>query len=63
MTIVQALQEYASGKTTAIKLIRSMTGIVKAETAVDILALINQITRVEEGDMDMQIFKDIYNLE
>ena len=63
MTIIEALQEYASGKTTAIKLIRSMTGMVNPEMAIDLIALVNQVTRVEDGDMGMEDFKHIYKLE
>lgn len=62
MTIIEALQEYADKKTTAIKLIRSMTGTVRAEMAIDVLALVNQITRIEEGDLDMETFKEMYGL-
>jgi hypothetical protein len=63
MTIKAALQEYVSKKTTALQLIGSMTGMFNPDMAIDILALINQITRVESGDMDLQIFKDMYELE
>ena len=63
MTIKQALQDYADKKLPALELIGSMTGMFRPEAAVDILALINQITRVESGSLEFQIFKDIYKFE
>jgi hypothetical protein len=63
MTIKQALQGYVDKKLTAIELIGDMTGMIKPEQAVDILALINQITRLERGTMDEATFKAMYELE
>ena len=63
MTIKTALQQYVDKKVTALELIGGMTAMFKPEAAVDLLALINQITRLEAGRLDMETFKSIYKLE
>jgi hypothetical protein len=60
MTIKELLDEYLDGKVTAIKAIRRLSGIFTPNTAVDTLALICSITRVEEGDLDKETFKEVW---
>jgi len=62
VTIKDAFQQYADKKLTAIKLIRQMTGMINPDFAVDIVALVNQVTRVEDGDLDMETFKEMHGL-
>lgn len=62
MTIQKAFQDYVDKKATAIDVINLMTGIINPDHAVDICALINQITRVEKGEMEIEIFKEMHGL-
>ncbi len=63
MTLKAALQNYVDKKQTALELIGGMTGMFNPQAAIDLLALINQITRLESGSLDMETFKSIYKLE
>lgn len=54
------LESYLNGEVTAISLIRTLSGMFNPEHAVNILALICQITRIEEGDLDKETFRDIW---
>lgn len=63
MTIKDALQGYVDKKLTGYELIGDITAMIRAETAIDILALVNQITRLERGTMDLATFKAMYELE
>lgn len=60
MTLGELLDEYVEGKRDAIETIRTLTGIVREDNAISILAIVNQITRIEQGDMDKDLFKDLY---
>lgn len=60
MTIKELLEDYLSGKTTAIKAIRALSGAFHPEQAVNILALVCSITRVEEGDLDKETFRSMF---
>ena len=62
MTLKDAIQEYLNKESTAIELIRQLTASVNPNHAVDILALINQITRLESGDLDEDTFKSVWEL-
>jgi hypothetical protein len=55
----ELLEKYIKGETNAIALIRVLTGIVRMENVIDILAIINMVTRVEQGDLDKETFKSI----
>jgi hypothetical protein len=57
------LQRYCNIEISAIQLIRALTGIINPDTAIDILALVNQIARLELGDLDLETFKQMYGLE
>lgn len=59
----ELLLQYLNKEITAIKLIRVLSGMFNPDHAVDILALINQITRIEFGDMDPQDFREMWKLD
>lgn len=63
MTIAEVMKDYANNKTDAIATIRTLTGAFNPEIAVDLLAIICTITRVEQGDLDRDLFKKIWKLE
>lgn len=63
MTIKDKFQQFANKEITAVQLIRDMTGIINPEFAVDIIALVNQVTRVELGDLEMDLFKEMHDLK
>lgn len=58
MTFDELLEEYITQTITAIEAIRMLSGIFDPETAVDLLVVINQITRVEQGDLDREDLKE-----
>lgn len=58
----ELLLQYLNGETSAIKTIRTLSGIFNPDHAVSILAIICSITRVEEGDMDKETFKEVFGL-
>jgi hypothetical protein len=60
MTIKSLLDEYIDGHQTAIRTIRTLSGMFEPKHAIAILTLICAITRVEEGDLDKETFKEIY---
>lgn len=62
MTIKSLLLDYADKKTDAISTIRIITGGFGQEHAVDLLAVVCQITRVEQGDLDIETFRHILGL-
>lgn len=63
MTIRDGMQQYVDKKQTALEFIRSMTAMLNTEQAVNLLELINQITRIEAGTLSIETFKKVYNLE
>lgn len=58
----ELLINYLDGKTDAIQTIRTLSGMFNPDHAVAILSLICSITRVEQGDLDKELFKELYNL-
>lgn len=60
MTLAQLLDEYVDGKQNAIHTIRTISGMFDPQHAITLLTLICAITRVEEGDLDKETFKEIY---
>lgn len=60
MTLGDLINEYADGKKDAITTIRTLTAMFNPDFAIDVLALVNQITRVEQGDLDRDLFRDLY---
>lgn len=57
------LEKYLRKEITAIKLIRTLSGIVNPDRAIDILVIICQITRLEEGDLDAETFRTILGMD
>ena len=45
-----------------VELIREISGMFNPDHAVDLLALINQLTRLELGDLDIETFKKVWGL-
>ena len=62
MSLKEALNQYLNKQISAMELIRLLTGIVNPDHAVDTLAIINQVTRLELGDQDVDTFKAIFKL-
>lgn len=60
MSLKDTLQEYIDGKTDAISVIRMLSGMFNPDYAVNILALVCAITRVEQGDLDKETFKQMW---
>ena len=58
----ELLLKYLNGEISAIKTIRTLSGAFNPDHAVSILAIICSITRVEEGDMDKETFKEVFRL-
>lgn len=54
------LNDYLDGKIDAIATIRRLSGIIQPEYAVTILTLICSITRVEQGDLDRELFRSLW---
>lgn len=62
MPIKELLRQYANGEVKANKAIRMLSGMFNPEHAVSLLSVICQITRVEDGDLEMDLFKEIFEL-
>jgi hypothetical protein len=62
MTLGELLKSYLNGERTAINTIRTLSGMFDPASAVNILALICAITRIEEGDLDKDTFKSMFGL-
>lgn len=45
-----------------VELIREISGMFNPDHAVDLLALINQLTRLQLGDLDVETFKKVWGL-
>lgn len=59
MSIKDAIREYLDGKTDALEAIRTFSGIFDPDYAVQLLAIINMVVRVEQGDMDKEDMEEI----
>jgi len=55
----ELIEEYINGEMDAIVLIRTLSGAFNPDHAVDILATICMVTRVELGDLDKKTLKKI----
>lgn len=62
MSIREALQKYVNKEMTAIEFLRLLSGAFNPDMAADLLALVNQVCRHEEGDLDTETFKSLYDL-
>lgn len=60
MTLVDLMEEYLEGKTSAIQVIRTMSGMFNPDHAVTLLTYICAITRIEQGDLDHDTFRKVY---
>ena len=56
------LTKYLNNEIDAIQTIRTLSGMFNPEHAVNILAIICSITRVEQGDMKKEFFKKVFKL-
>ena len=63
MTFKEVLLSYLNKETDAISTIRTLSGMFNPEAAVPLLAVICSITRIEQGDMDPEVFRSIYKLD
>jgi len=63
MTIKDLFQDYLDGKESFPQTVRMLTGIVEKDRVFSILAMVNQLSRLELGDMDRDTFIEIYKLE
>lgn len=63
MSIKEELTMYFNKETSAVELIRALSGIFNPDMAVNILALINQICRHEQGDLDTETFKSMFKID
>lgn len=63
MTTRQLLENYLDGKTDAISTIRAISGAFNPDFAVDLLALICAITRIEQGDLEKDLFRQLWMAE
>ena len=62
MSIKDLLAQYLNGQITSTEAIRNLSGIFNPDHAVDLLAIINQICRHEQGDLETSTFKSIYKI-
>lgn len=69
MTIKEVLKKFvddiegADHAKATIELIRQLSGAFNPDHAVDILALINQVTRLQQGDLDVETFKSVWGIK
>jgi len=63
MTLQDLLQSYLNKEVTAIHVIRTLTAMFDPEDAINLLVVVNQITRLEEGDMDVKDFQAMFGME
>lgn len=54
------LEEYLEGKSDAITVIRTISGMFNPDHAIILMALICSITRIEQGDLDKETFRSIW---
>jgi len=62
MTLIDLLNKYIAKEMTAVEVIRRISSVFDPDAAVDLLALINSITRHELKDMDTVTFNKIWGL-
>lgn len=55
--------EEADHAQATIQLIREISGAFNPDHAVDLLALINQVTRLQQGDLDIETFKAVWDIK
>jgi len=57
--VKELIENYINGKTDAITVIRTLSGAFNPDHAIDILLIICMITRVEQGDLEKDLFKEL----
>lgn len=62
MTLKETVNKYANKEMDAISLIRILSGAFNPDHAISILVIICQVTRVEQGDLDIEDFKAMYGI-
>lgn len=62
MDIKAIFETYFKKQIDAITLIRTVSGIFEPKQAVNLLALINSICRLEQGDLDVKTFREIWKM-
>jgi hypothetical protein len=62
MTLKEELLRYCNKEKDAISLIRGLSGMFNPDHAVDLLMIICCITRIEQGDLDVETFKKLFDL-
>jgi hypothetical protein len=60
MSIKDLFEDYFAKKIDAIQAIRTLSAMFVPSHAVSILVMINQITRIEQGDLDEETFRSLY---
>ena len=60
MSLKEFLIKYVNGEIDAISAIRSLSGAFNPDHATDILVIVCQITRIEQGDLTKEDFKNIW---
>jgi hypothetical protein len=63
MKISDLLKKYLDKKIDAIALIRLLTGMFNPDHAINLLTIVNQITRHEQGDLDTETFRSVWKLD
>jgi hypothetical protein len=62
MSIKEAISKYLNKSMTSTELIRMLSGMFNPDIAVDLLVVINQVCRHEQGDLDTETFKSLYEI-
>ena len=63
MSIKELFQDYIDGKATGYETIATLTGIIDTKHAIVALAMVNQLARLESGQMDRETFIAVYKLD
>lgn len=63
MSIKELLNQYINQEITALEVIRTLSGAFNPQHAVDLLAIIQQVVRHEQKDLDTETFKSMFKLE
>lgn len=62
MSIQELIKKYLNKEMSSTEAIRTLTGIINPDHAVDVLAIINQICRHEMGDLSTDLMKSMYEI-
>lgn len=56
MKLIDLVDQYVNEDITALETIRVLSGVFNPDNAIDLLAIINQICRVDSGDLPKELF-------